>query len=447
MTLQFKKATREKVKVKIGITGPAGSGKTDNALAFGRQLVGEHGRIACIDTENESASLYGDLYDFDALDIAPPYTSQRYMDAIDAAVAAGYDALVIDSISHQWEGSGGILDRKTIEERRSGPNVNGFALWQKYKEEHRKFVAHVLHAPIHIIACMRSRHEYVQSERNGKKVVEKLGMAPITGEGMEFEFSVVFDLNMQHIATATKDRTGLFDGQLIDIRIDRPGVRVASWLQSGATPRVKVNPLDAMTLGEAAAMKMPKPNGGTAILGECDTDYLRRVLVWARSKDRPEFVRAAELLIADREAEEAATSADEHESSDEASAPDVPDDAQAEPAAESAAEVASPGAVESAQSSVSSDVSEHSITLSEAAATRVKLRSGEVVLGECEVEQLATIRQLAIDKGRARLLAAVNLVIEDRVATEASTPPVDEAPLPDDDDLPLNAAVEAGAAV
>ena len=247
----FRKAVRSAAKLKIGIAGPSGSGKTIGALKLARQLVGPAGRIAMIDTENESASLYADEEEFETLNLTPDFTTERYMAAVKVAVDAEFDVLVIDSVSHEWEGPGGILDRKQREESSATGKVNGFQLWNKYKGEHRKFVDYVLRAPIHIICCMRSRQEHAQ---DGNKVV-KLGMAPITGEGFEYELSVVFDLGMNHEATVSKDRTQLFDGRMVNLVKDAPGAALAAWLTTATA--VERPDTDTLMRIHAAVDAMP----------------------------------------------------------------------------------------------------------------------------------------------------------------------------------------------
>lgn len=308
--IQFKRASRERVKIKIGISGPSGSGKTKGALALARRLAGPTGRIAVLDTENESASLYADDTEFDAVPLGAPYTSARYTDIIHAAVAAGYDVLVIDSLSHQWEGSGGILDRKTMQERKGGANgkeVNGFTLWAAYKEEHRKFVADMLAQPIHIICCMRSRQEYVQGEKNGRKTVTKLGMAPVTGEQFEYELSVVFDLDMGHMATATKDRTELFDDRLVDLLRDDPGAEIIAWLQNAApaTPKLAAATTSVLTLDEARAYAIQRPDGTTLAFGTLDAEKLASMHTWATKRGNLAALDALNVLIADSAARDA----------------------------------------------------------------------------------------------------------------------------------------------
>lgn len=234
MTMQFKKATREAIKIKVAIAGPSGSGKTLGALALARALAGT-GRVALIDTENGSASLYGDRYEFDALNLAPPYTSARYIEAMEAAVEAGYDVIVIDSLSHQWNGEGGILPRK--EEMDKRPGANSYTNWATFTKEHTAFLSRVLHLPAHVVATLRSKQDYVlETNDKGKQQPKKVGMAPVQREGLEYEFSTVFDVQMDHRASASKDRTGLFEGQLVDLLDKKVGKQLVAWLASGATP-------------------------------------------------------------------------------------------------------------------------------------------------------------------------------------------------------------------
>ena len=239
----FKKATRTAQKLKIGIAGPTGSGKTDGALSLALALAAG-GRIAVADTENGSASLYADRYDFDTLDIQPPYLTRKYLDAMQAAVEGGYAVLVIDSLSHQWDGEGGILQRKTQADAKPGSNT--WTNWGPFTKEHEEFKAAILHAPLHIIATMRSKMAYQQTENGGKKRVEKLGLQPIQREGMEYEFALAFDLAMDHLADASKDRTRLFDGRRVDLRDPATGKALLAWL-ADAAPVPTPTPTEAQT--------------------------------------------------------------------------------------------------------------------------------------------------------------------------------------------------------
>jgi hypothetical protein len=229
--MQFKAAERTQVKLKVGIQGPSGSGKTLGALALARSIVGPSGKIAVIDTENASASYYADRFAFDVLNLEAPYTSARYVEAIKAAIGAGYDIAVIDSLSHQWAGSGGILERKDASDKRGG---NSFANWAGFTKEHELFKTRILEAPIHIIGTLRAKQEYALVEDNrGKQAPKKMGLAPIQREGFEYELGVVFDVQMDHKAHASKDRTGLFpNDELVDLTDALIGKRLNDWLGS-----------------------------------------------------------------------------------------------------------------------------------------------------------------------------------------------------------------------
>lgn len=226
-TLQFKKSERKKLKLKLMLTGPAGSGKTRSAL---RVATGMGGKIAVVDTENESASLYSDAFDFDTLPMNPPYTTAKYIAAIDAAVAAGYEILLIDSISHQWAGDGGILTRKSNLDVGGG---NSYTNWAKFTPEQELFVSKMLHCPIHLIVTVRSKQDYVLVQNaRGKMEPQKMGLAPIQRDGLEYEFTTVFDVGMSgHLAKVSKDRTEIFGAEEFLIT-EEAGQKLKTWLET-----------------------------------------------------------------------------------------------------------------------------------------------------------------------------------------------------------------------
>lgn len=280
----FRKATREATKLKLAIQGPSGSGKTLGALEIARGLAGETGRIAVIDTENGSASLYADRVPFDVLELEPPFTSKRYLDALQAAVDAGYSVAVVDSLSHQWAGAGGILGRKEEVDARGG---NSYTNWAKFSKEHGEFLGGVLAFPIHLVATMRTKSDYViEKDERGKSVPRKVGLAPVQREGVEYEFSVVFELQMDHKAAASKDRTGLFDGKYTDLTDGSAPATLARWLASGATPR-PVPSVDTMPAGKHAG----KP------LSEVPDEDLKAAASWASQK--PERAKYASAFTAE----------------------------------------------------------------------------------------------------------------------------------------------------
>ncbi|MCZ7637658.1 MAG: ATP-binding protein [Verrucomicrobia bacterium] len=252
----FQKAQRQRVKLKLAITGPAGSGKTTAALRLARGLT-RNGRIAVIDTENRSASLYADLFEFDVLDLEPPFEDRKFSEGITAAVAAGYDAVILDSGSHFWEA---VLDYKDKLDKRGG---NSFSNWSEATRRFRGVLDAVLQSPIHVITCLRSKMDHVleKDEKSGRQVVKKVGMAPIMRDGVEYEFTVVLDLDMGHQAVSSKDRTRLFDGRIFEIT-EATGQSLREWLDSGAaTP-----PPQPFTAPEPA----PAPPAGNGRAGAED---------------------------------------------------------------------------------------------------------------------------------------------------------------------------------
>lgn len=228
----FQKAERKKAKLRLAIEGPSGSGKTYSALLVARGVVGKKGKIAVIDTERGSADLYCDLTPFDSTQFTPPFSPEKYIAAIKEAEKQGYDAIVIDSLSHAWNAEGGILSLhdKAVKASRSG---NSFMAWKDVTPVHNRLVDAILGANIHVIVTMRTKTEYSQEkDEKGKTQIKKVGTAPIQREGIEYEFTLVLDVNQDHIASASKDRTTMFDGQHFIPTIET-GECLARWLNEG----------------------------------------------------------------------------------------------------------------------------------------------------------------------------------------------------------------------
>jgi hypothetical protein len=226
----FEKAQRQAARLRLALAGPAGSGKTMSALRIAKGMIEANGndkwRIGVIDTEKRSSELYagknvkggllpdGWNLEFDVLPFNPPYPPKKYIQGIKLAEQEGIDILIIDSISHEWFGEGGVLEMVDAFAA-ADKGKNAFAAWKKATPEHTKFVEAILQSGCHVIATMRSKvaYEVVKDERTGRTKPEKVGMAPIQREGMDFEFTTVLDLVVDgHVAVASKDRTGLFDG-------------------------------------------------------------------------------------------------------------------------------------------------------------------------------------------------------------------------------------------
>lgn len=226
----FSKAVRKQAKLRLALTGPSGSGKTWGALQIAKGLGG---KVAVIDTEKGSASLYSDICDFDVLDLMPPYSPERYIEAIRAAEKAGYDVIVIDSTTHEWSGTGGCLElnEKTAQAKFRG---NTWSAWNETTPRHRAFIDAMLQSSAHIIATGRSKTETAQTEEGGRKKVVKLGMKTEQRDGFEYEFTVVLDITHDgHYAVASKDRTRLFAGDPKPIS-EATGAALRLWLENGA---------------------------------------------------------------------------------------------------------------------------------------------------------------------------------------------------------------------
>ena len=233
MTL-FQVAQRRKAKLRLGIDGPSGSGKTYSALLIAKGLAGgDLAKVALIDTERGSGSLYSDLGPYAVLDFEPPYTVARFVKAHDAAVAEGFEVIVVDSLTHFWSGEGGILDfvDKTAAASTSG---NSFAAWKKGTPLQQTFMDTMLASPAHVVATIRSKVEWViEKNDQGRNAPRKVGLAPDQRKDLEYEFTIMLDLSREHIATASKDRTGLFDERL-EVPSEKMGAELRQWLEGGS---------------------------------------------------------------------------------------------------------------------------------------------------------------------------------------------------------------------
>lgn len=237
--MKFQKAERKKSKLRLALAGPSGSGKTYGALLVAKGLGG---KIAVIDTEKGSASLYSDLVDFDVLELDPPYSPSNYVAAVKLAEKCGYDVVIIDSITHEWTGSGGCLEMNE-ETAKAKYRGNTWSAWNDTKAKHRVFIDALLSCQAHIIVTMRSKTETAQVEVNGKKQVQKLGMKSEQNDGIEYEFTTVLDLiHDGNFALPSKDRTGLFAPDCNPFKLSEDiGRKLAEWLDSGKSPQDELN--------------------------------------------------------------------------------------------------------------------------------------------------------------------------------------------------------------
>jgi hypothetical protein len=221
--MQIIKAQRKQAVIKMAVQGPAGAGKTYSGLLLAYGLVGNWNHVAVIDTENNSSHLYSHLGNFNVLSLPEPFSPERYIEAIEACEKAEMKAIIIDSISQEWEGNGGII------ETHGGMAGNSFTNWNRVTPRHNAFVQKMLQSQAHIIATIRSKQDYVLTDKNGKLVPEKVGLKGVTRDGMDYEFTVVLDLDIKHQATASKDRTGLFSNPLPFLISEQTGQRIRTW--------------------------------------------------------------------------------------------------------------------------------------------------------------------------------------------------------------------------
>lgn len=231
-TNPFVKAVKSQAKLRLALDGPSGSGKTYTALVAATVLA-KGGKIAVIDTERKSSSLYSDKFNFDAV-FLETFSPKSYIEMIAAAEENGYAVIVIDSLSHAWEGEGGALDMVDAATRRS-QSGNSYTAWKDVTPLHRKLIDAMLQSPCHIIATMRSKTEYIiETNDKGKSFPRKVGMAPIQRQGMEYEFTIVGDMDTDHNLVITKSRCEAFTDKVEN----KPGAKffapLMEWLNSGA---------------------------------------------------------------------------------------------------------------------------------------------------------------------------------------------------------------------
>lgn len=225
--MEFKIATRKKTYLKLNVSGPSGSGKTMSALLMAKGLVGDWSKVGLIDTENGSASLYSHIGGFQSLDLTPPFSPDRYSMALDAAINAGFEVVIIDSSTHEWNWCI-EYNEKLAQAKYKG---NTWSAWNETTPKHDSFVNKVLQSRIHVITCTRSKTETVMGD---DRKVKKVGMKDIQREGWEYELTVSLNIDRDtHMAIASKDRTNLFEGIDPFIITEETGKMIKEWCDLG----------------------------------------------------------------------------------------------------------------------------------------------------------------------------------------------------------------------
>ena len=287
--MRIEKASRKQAKVKISLAGSSGSGKTYSAIQLAFGLCNDYDKICVIDTENRSSSLYSHIGGFNVINVTPPFHPDKYVQAIQLSEQSGIEVIIIDNASHSWSGKGGCLDihEKEVAKMRI---PNSFTAWAVVTPLYQTLIDTVVNSPCHIISTLRSKTEYLMSERNGKQVPQKIGTTPMMRDGFDFEQTIAFDLDQSHKAFATKDRTTLFaDKEPFIISIET-GKKILEWCNSGEAVKVdevslRIN--DCKTVGELFHLYNLFPQYQAVLQSEFETKK-RSIII--KQDEKPAFV-------------------------------------------------------------------------------------------------------------------------------------------------------------
>lgn len=243
----LRKATRKKAKIRLGLSAISGGGKTYSSLLIAKGMAnGDLSKVAIIDTENGSGDLYANLGDYNVFTLEAPYEPERYIKAIKECENAGMEVIIIDSITHEWDGKGGILD---ISNSMSG---NSYTNWAKLTPRHQSFIDAILQSKCHIITTVRRKQDYeMTTNSNGKLVPQKIGLKEVTREGFEYELTVNLELDTKHNASCSKDRTGLFADKPEFIPSEETGKMLLDWCETGEVVltalEIAINEMEVVT--------------------------------------------------------------------------------------------------------------------------------------------------------------------------------------------------------
>lgn len=248
--LQFRKAEKKEGKLRLAFFGPSGSGKTFSSLTVARAMF-PTAKIALIDSEHKSASKYADLFDFDVLELST-FSPDTYVEAIRSAEEAGYEVIIIDSLSHAWVGKDGALEQVNMAAKKT--HGNSYAAWRDVTPMHNRLVDAMLACSSHLIVTCRSKTEYVveKDEKTGKSVPRKIGLAPVQRDGLEYEFDIVGELNYDNDFIVSKTRCAVLGGKVISKPGKNLGDILKVWLEGIPVPPDvgKINRQAVVTLWE-----------------------------------------------------------------------------------------------------------------------------------------------------------------------------------------------------
>lgn len=267
MALEIKKAERKQVYAKIALMAASGGGKTYSALRLATGMANEikkvehrDAKILMLNTEGDRGYYYADEFDYDIVDVLPNHNPEKYVKLIKEVEDAGYDILIIDSTSHEWEGKGGCLELQV----QAGGRYQD---WAKVTPRHQKFIDAIANCKMHVIATMRGKDQYDMSkDSNGKTSVQKLGVGAKQRDGFEYEFTCTFNIDQAtSMAIPQKDNTHIFDEEGAQLLTEEHGALIVDWARKGVKIKKSSKPVQSTNSVEeeddffAEAKQIPTP--------------------------------------------------------------------------------------------------------------------------------------------------------------------------------------------
>lgn len=293
MAFQVKKAKREKIYVKVALMAPSGGGKTYGSLRLAtgmaeeiKNSTGKDAKILFANTENKRGYYYANEFDYDIVDIDAPHHPEKYVELIEFAVAEGYDILIIDSSSHEWEGKGGCLE---LQQQAGGT----YQAWGKVTPRHNKFINAIADSQIHIIATMRGKDQYeMEKDDKGRATVSKLGVGAKQRDGFEYEFTCTFLIDQKtNMATVQKDNTHIFENETATLLSESYGRKIIQWANSGEGYTPVVRKEDDEIVEDIATIKKEIIDMCTA-LGGTKNEALMSTLKTYTSNGNPNAIKS-----------------------------------------------------------------------------------------------------------------------------------------------------------
>lgn len=251
--MKLRQSERKKAKIRVALQAPSGGGKSYSALLLAKGLSnGDISKVAVIDTENGSADLYAHLGNYNVLTLPNPFSPEKYIEAIELCEKSGMDVIIIDSITHCWE---------FLLEYHSSLTGNSFTNWSKVTPRQKSFVERMVQSSCHVIATIRTKQDYVLNQKDGKFIPEKVGLKAVQRDGIDYEFTLVFDIDIKHNATASKDRTGLFKHKPEFVINSSTGKKILEWCNSTMTAQELQSKVEScVTLDELTKIYRANPD-------------------------------------------------------------------------------------------------------------------------------------------------------------------------------------------